>query len=51
MKNRVFLTPFNDITMKLSKEIDFLEKNEFLGFIDNNKGNAFSIDKIKNTNF
>ncbi len=37
MKSKVYLCPYNDITLKLSKDKSFLEEYEVIGFVDNYK--------------
>jgi len=37
MKTRVYLAPYNDISLELSRDISFKEKYDLLGFIDKNK--------------
>lgn len=46
MKKKVYLSPYNDISLELSKEILFKEKYQLLGFIDKNKKGLDISNKI-----
>lgn len=46
MKAKVYLAPYNDISLELSRDISFREKYHLSGFIDKHKKDCSAINKI-----